>query len=151
MLHTGLCCLTVSKCRYFQVAESQVMSVLLLSWSSVIVSGIGLLPGCGIPGHVSAPVVFVLDHRLGKSGYFQVAESQVMARSPFIGSLLPGCGLERDGVPGHGGGSFLAACGRRASRFRERPRSCQSSTERLRQTTAVFNLSNDFACVPRHI
>ena len=117
----------VSKSGYFQVAESQVISVLHVAslasygsgnrvtsrWrnprSSVLSTllgrlsssrGNGLLSGCAVPSHL---------------------------RSPFIGSLLPGGGLERDCVPGHGENPFLKARTRRASRLRGRPKSCHFS------------------------
>jgi hypothetical protein len=40
---------------YFQVAESQVISALHSARLAIKVIGNGLLPGCGIPGHLFAP------------------------------------------------------------------------------------------------
>ncbi len=114
---------------------------------------IGLLPGGGIPGHWCSPGVFArvsgpgtrvtsrwrnprssvrsihLDRRSSSRGDGLLPGCAVPRhlRSPFIGSLLPGGGLERDSVPGHGGNAFLSGRRRRASRFRGNPRSCQFS------------------------
>ena len=124
VLHAGLCGVTVSKSRYFQVAESQVIGVLQVVLLAVKQSGtratsrlrcprssvvssrcsrqsvaqeIGLLPGRRIPGHGCG---LLLSGR-----YFQVADpnamaSQVTAEGPFVrraASGLAGFG----GVPGH--------------------------------------------------
>jgi hypothetical protein len=113
------------KSGYFQVAESQVIAVLQSSRSSVIVS----------------------ERRV--TSRWRNPRSSVL--SPFIGSLLPGCGLERDSVPGHGRDSSLEARERRASRFRGCPRSCQSSRRTVAAAGCSRDLAKDFACVPRHI
>jgi hypothetical protein len=72
-------CSSVSKLRYFQVAESQVIAVLQLVSLASSAQEIGLLPGCGIPGHQCSPLISVGCHRLGETGYFQVALSQVIS------------------------------------------------------------------------
>ena len=70
---------TVSKFRYFQVAESQVISSLQVVSLASLAQGIGLLPGCGIPGHRCSPLVSIGCQRYWEVGYFQVAESQVIS------------------------------------------------------------------------
>jgi hypothetical protein len=71
--------LAVSKTGYFQVAESQVICALQVSSLVSVVQDLELLPGGGIPGHQCAPCISIGGHRLGETGYFQVALSHVIS------------------------------------------------------------------------
>ncbi len=62
---------------YFQVAESQVIAVSMWLIESFRLE-IGLLPGCGIPGHQGPPGGLQRSNQLRFPSYFQVALSQVM-------------------------------------------------------------------------
>ena len=98
---------SVSKLRYFQVAESQVIALLQVVSLASVAQEIGLLPGCGIPGHQCSPLISIgCQPRMG-GGLLPGCGIPGHVRSPFIGSLLPGRGLERNRVPGHGRNSFL--------------------------------------------
>jgi hypothetical protein len=78
-LHACPYCSAVSKSRYFQVAEFQVIALLQVVSIASMSQEIGLLPGCRIPGHQCSPCVSIGCQRRCEAGYFQVAESQVMS------------------------------------------------------------------------